>query len=435
MLDMFHEGLASSTFYQRTKYGTEEGPLVVCKIESQNVAPLFAIRHKSVIFVVDISASMSNTLQHVKTSILAFRRVLFQDSSSPEAREWKTNIKIVTFSNEAKLLWDSSSTATFEEAISRMQVQDCTNMGAGIEMAYRLVDPSKVTWIVVLTDGVSNKGTHQTPEAFLRLASVAPPTSRLVTIGYGEDFDAGILNSIGDFTHLETPEKIPILMGALAHEVSTASMFNTMIENLKPVPNFAFGQASVGVLSNDRCFLAGFVPPKTQSFDLLSLRGLAITEDGIRERLLNFKSLVSTDIQVTEEITKAFYKAETAKIINILFDKPSKTKVDRAKNVVLGWTDPIAAEERERVLRIIRDLLKHGPEKTSNQAVFYASSATKQTSYILDEFSTPGASKSGKLASLLVSDIQDDNSTPPRKNIQRIIPDTPRKISRPSFFD
>lgn len=421
----------TSTFYPETRYGTETGPLVTCKIISPVVRPLFAICHKSVIFVVDISASMSETLPHVKSSLLAFRRVLFPDSSSPEARAWKTNIKIVTFSNEAKLLWDCSSSKTFEEAISRLQVQDCTNMGAGIEMAYTLVDPTKVTWIVVLTDGVSNKGLHQTPESFKALASRAPPSSRLLTIGYGEDFDVEILNSIGDFTHLENSEQIPILMGALAHEVSTASMFNVFI-GVDGSPNeYVFGQSSVGVLSNERFFLAGFVPSKNIDYTKISLRGISINEEGIENHIFNVSQVVDTSEQATDEISREFYRCTAAKIINDLYDKPSRTKIDRAKNIVSGWTGILAEEDKQKVLRIIRKMLKNGPQETSNQAIFYAASALKQASYVLDEFSTPSSSKAGKMASQLVSD---ETCTPPRRSDASTIPATPRKVCKPNFF-
>lgn len=419
---------ATSTFYPKTRYGTESGPLVACKIVSPIVPPLFSIRHKSVIFVVDISASMSETLPHVKSSLLAFRRVLFPDSSSPEAKAWKTNIKIVTFSNEAKLLWDCSSSKTFEEAISRLQVQDCTNMGAGIELAYTLVDPAKVTWIVVLTDGVSNKGVHQTPESFKALASRAPFSSRLLTIGYGEDFDAEILNSIGDFTHLESSEQIPILMGALAHEVSTASMFNVFIDT----PNeYVFGQSSVGVLSNERTFLAGFLPSKNVDYTKISLKYFEINEECIEPRILNVCQALDTSEQVSSDISREFYRCTAAKLINDLYDKPSRTKIDRAKSVVSGWTDILAEEDKQKVLRIIRKMLKVGPQETSNQAMFYAASALKQASYVLDEFSTPSSIKAGKMASQLVSD---EVCTPPRRYDASTIPATPRKVCKPNFF-
>ena len=135
-----------TTFYPSTRYGVagkDEGPLIVAQISSVDAPPLFNMQHKSVIFVVDVSASMSEVLPMVKSSILAFRKVLFPDATSAAASlTWRSNIHLITFSDDAQILWSAKITdKTFEDAVLSMDVQNSTNMGAGIELAFSLVDP------------------------------------------------------------------------------------------------------------------------------------------------------------------------------------------------------------------------------------------------------------------------------------------------------
>ena len=419
-----------STFYPSTRYGVagkDEGPLIVTQISSVEAPSLYAMQHKAVVFVVDISASMSEVLPMVKSSILAFRKVLFPDASSATASTlWRSNIHIITFSDEAEILW-SADTAdkTFEEAILSMDVQNSTNMGAGIELAFSLVNPEKATWIVILTDGISNKGRYQTAEAFVSLAQTAPKSSKTISIGYGSEFDPHILNAIGDFQHVETPEDIPKLMGALAHEVSTATLFNAFISGaacfgnvgyidsetnsvVRPLPKIVIGDRHVGVLSTGRKFIFGFVPGEQSSWlygARISLHGLSVTDTGLIYSTSNLPMFNDSIKIAPDNIRQAFYQAEASRMITGFYQNRTanpKPVVEATRAALEMWlADPVAIEHRETVLRIANDILR--PAVGLRRAVHVASSASKQTSYVIDAYATPGGSRAGRTASEIVS--------------------------------
>jgi hypothetical protein len=425
---------STATFYPKTRYGaktTNEGPLCTLHLEALDVPPLYAMEHKSVTFVVDLSGSMEDTLPHVKMSLLAFRSVLFP-MNMPKSREiasrWRHNLNIVTFSDTASHLWSSKSCKTFEEAVMSMEISDATNMGAGIEMAFALAreNPNKATWIVVLTDGVSNAGMYQTPESFAFLAKLAPLNTKLVTIGYGDNFDPNILNALGDFSHLKGVEDIPVLMGALAHEVSTASMFGVKIdmgENMgenrsetksETKSEIKIGQTFVGVLSTGREFIFGFVPcySSMEKLQNLIVQGTCITEHGLQHVFemdifssasALFRPLWTCDYspEAPENIRRAFYASATAKMLLETFhSKNSEGQIlKRIKHEVGLWTDKCAIESKETLLRIASEWASN---RKQVDAIHFASSATKQNSLVIQTLQTPGAKSASMQSSNLV---------------------------------
>jgi len=429
---------------------------MAAQISSVDAPPLYNMQHKSVIFVVDVSASMSEVLPMVKSSILAFRKVLFPDAASAASSIlWRANIFVVTFSDDAQILWsDKIATNTFEDAVSSMDVQNSTNMGAGIELAFSLANPEKATWIVVLTDGISNKGRHQTAEAFVALAKTAPKSSKIVSVGYGSEFDPHILNAIGDFQHVSSAEDIPKLMGALAHEVSTASLFGGFISGpacfgnvgfvdtadstiVRPMPKVVIGDRYIGVLSTGRKFLFGFVPGEQNSWlhgARLVMHGLAITETGLLYTTVNLPMFSDSTKIAPDNIRLAFYQAEGARIISgFYFDRSKNPKplVDAARATLELWlADPVAIEQRETVLRIANEILR--PAVGLRNAVHVASSASKQNSYVLDAYATPGGSRAGRVASEIVGSGS-GASLGPRKVDMDMLSDTPEKLSTYDF--
>lgn len=309
-----------------------------------------------------------------------------------------------------------------------MEISDATNMGAGIEMAFALAreNPNKATWIVVLTDGVSNAGMYQTPESFAFLAKLAPLNTKLVTIGYGDNFDPNILNALGDFSHLKGVEDIPVLMGALAHEVSTASMFGVKIdmgENMgenrsetksETKSEIKIGQTFVGVLSTGREFIFGFVPcySSMEKLQNLIVQGTCITEHGLQHVFemdifssasALFRPLWTCDYspEAPENIRRAFYASATAKMLLETFhSKNSEGQIlKRIKHEVGLWTDKCAIESKETLLRIASEWASN---RKQVDAIHFASSATKQNSLVIQTLQTPGAKSASMQSSNLV---------------------------------
>ena len=139
-----------------------------------------------------------------------------------------------------------------------------TNMGAGIELAYKLKDPSRATWIIVMTDGVSNIGAYQTPDSFKELSRRRPLNSRIITLGYGTEFNAEILKNLGEYTQFDNQEQIATVFGSLAFEVMNTWGFNARISILNKPDEYqmlkiVIGQEDIGSLYPDKIFRYGCV--------------------------------------------------------------------------------------------------------------------------------------------------------------------------------
>jgi hypothetical protein len=287
-------------------YGPDsiEANIIAIKIEARN-SPLSS-KHKKLIFVIDVSGSMSASIPLLKASLLATRDLLLGltpeevSKLSPAERDLRLRqtipLVLITFSETAKTIWDSSLTSprttgndentltadddqgsSFEEAVNAIAAETRTNMGAGIEMAYQQIK-DEIAWIVVLTDGVSNVGVYQRASSFALLAEHRPKHSKIIPLGYGTSFDVETLNKIGNYTYVNDSEIISSVFGSLISEVMTAYGVDGKItlpslpppaviddEIIRPAPiednsRIIVGTPNFGTLFSERSFILAYLP-------------------------------------------------------------------------------------------------------------------------------------------------------------------------------
>jgi uncharacterized protein YegL len=374
----------------------------------------YMMRFKSVIFVVDVSGSMEDTLPSVKASLLAFRDVMVgneiidrtitnQQEPSLQThdaylnldRAFRSgcNVELITFNDIAKRVWSStSSSVTFTDAVSDLCVGGRTNMGDAIQMAFSGCIKDQVTWIVVLTDGVSNSGRCQTTEAFVSLVSRKPKNSKIITLGYGTDFNPDILTSIGSFTYLEDTEAIPYLMGSVYHEISTSKFFDVRHELTSPPGNVMIGSQDVGVMFNERNFIFGAsleeIFPST-----LMLTYTELTPHGLIEKMDVYGPFLETSSPLPDHIVRAYYVSEASRYIDMLYKASQDRGVfDVIKAEVERWTDERAIVSREHVLRILNGILTtKGPQQRAalSMAVSARAATRTQSSYVMPQYMSP----------------------------------------------
>jgi hypothetical protein len=225
------------------QYGTssDTGKLIHVNITAEeNSKNAYDIKNKEIILLIDVSASMSSSMKSVKSSLLALRDFLVgktpeeMEELSPEQRDSlirNINIRLVTFSNTAKEIWSPESEDSFERVVTGMRSELLTNMGDGMKLCFRKIDPDLFTWLIVMTDGESNEGPCQTLKSFQRLVKKTPEKTKIVTLGYGNKFKPEILNEIGTFVYVENSEMIPVVLGNLATEILSSFGFDCIITN------------------------------------------------------------------------------------------------------------------------------------------------------------------------------------------------------------
>ena len=419
----------------------------------------WCLNRKNVVFVVDVSTSMHYTLPSVKASILAFRDLMCgrEKPSQPPVTDEKfvatlPNFHLITFSDVAKLRWSNSgfqrdpdvktfdprgagTLKTFDDLVASLEVEGSTNMGEGIELAYSLCPQggaahmqgpdARASWIVVLTDGESNQGKYQSVEAFTDLALRIPPNAKIISLGYGTEFNMHILDSIGDFTYLQDSESIPGFMGSLAHEISTCSVLNVRIgfpqrpdedkDNLKdlrsPRIDIVFGSQNVGWFADGRKHYFGFigvwgVPPRCyETGEVIHVHYTMITEGGIyhyqiSERVSNPTGSEPIPVHIKREIASA----KASNLIKVLYECNRRSmigQIERTLKTVEKWTAEGEEEPRETVRRVCRELRKaheDGGVPATPMALQTSNALTTQSSYTDTRYLTPGSVNAKKHA-------------------------------------
>lgn len=405
---------------------------MVLALETKEMPKSWCLDKKNVIFAVDVSTSMLDTMTSLKASLLTFRDLMCGRTSSKQPpvtdeqfRAALPNFHLITFSDEAVLKWSNTprdgglakqGAMTFDELVNSLEVKVSTNMGAALELAYSLcpqggfrvlqgVD-ARASWIAVLTDGESNVGKHQSVEAFAQLASRKPPNSRIISLGYGRDFDISTLDVIGDFTHLQNEESIPGFMGALVHEISTCGVINVEVEfpqrQEEEPKNIVIGSQNVGWFANERKYHFGFIghhdPPKTG--EVIFLHYAEIREDGIwRNRISQPVPNKLASKTLSPEMRAAIASSQASKMIKELYachDRDLSAKIEQILSIVEKWTDEGMAEARETVRRVCKDAMI--PRETASASFQLANSLQQQTSYVDPFFQSPTSLTSAQRA-------------------------------------
>ena len=81
-----------------------------------------------------------------------------------------------------------------------------------------------------MTDGESNMGPQKTADAFHKLVTRNKPLNcKVVSLGYGENFDPEVLNLVGTFVYVDNKEMIPVVLGNLSNEITESFGFNCTI--------------------------------------------------------------------------------------------------------------------------------------------------------------------------------------------------------------
>ncbi len=364
--------------------------LAVITLESPENKPNFCMQNKTVFFLCDVSASMYDTLSAVKASLFTFRDFI------PILQ----NFYIGTFSDDAKFLWSSNSSRSFDEAVNSMEDEGSTNMGAGIEMAFecfRTQEEDKASWLVILTDGVSNKGNFQTKESFVALADRKPKNTKIITLGYGDDFDANILNAIGDFTYLKDRESISGFMGALALEISTCSIINVRTDSRLKMD---FGTQNVGNFANERKYSYGLKIPKNVDTDTIHIFYTEIYDSGLIERgqhiPIDFRSLPISPMPTWVKQSQINYY--TSVYIKNLYSCSNTEDLQKCitvtREAIKDWPDH-AAENKETIRRICYELfyVKKIGLPQNPRGMQLANSLSSQTSYTDARYATPSSAK------------------------------------------
>lgn len=379
------------------QYGTDKdvGDIVHLEIMLDD-SPDGIMKDKEIILLIDVSASMSDTMKLVKSSLFAFRDALLnkspQEMEAMSAEQRDTlfrnllNVRVITFSNNAKEVWSNEVTETFENTIIKLNTEILTNMGDAIKLAFTKINPNKYTWIIIMTDGNSNQGPCRTASSFQRLVTSKPLNTKIVTLGYGDNFDPNVLNQVGNFVYVQNSEFIPMVLGNLAGEIVTTVGFNCTIDNSEMLPSeisddtvidtgtgkILVGNRVVGTLSSQKVY--NYVYLMKNKLDKLTISYQDIITNEIKEVVAEIEySNEGVSLGIPAGVRELYFKAETERLVYLLYKAIQSNKsveiISKIKKILEEWIDPVCENYKEEILQLIQNSSK---KNTANSALNYA---------------------------------------------------------------
>jgi uncharacterized protein YegL len=397
--------ITANSFSGKYGFDMDIGDIIHIKVEVEKIEA--QALNKEILFLVDTSSSMHASMKEVKSSILAFRDSLIGKSPldmedlSKENRDqlFRSVIttRLIVFSNDAKEVWNSKdSSEFFEDAVLNLRSEALTNMGDALKLAFKKVESNKFSWIIVMTDGESNRGPCRTQDSFQRLVtSEKPLNSKIVSLGYGNKFDPEVLNVLGTFAYVENSEVIPVVLGNLAEEIMTSVGFNCVVDlpkaklpmevtedtiidpngenNLIPCKIIA-GDRVIGPLCSGKIYDIIYLPHgNNQSVSQIEeYRNVYVryTDISSREEKNLVADILHTNTEPNSKHRELYFEKETKDMIYSLYkaiqiDTRSLEKVIKhIEKRLETWNDQNAEMHKEELRKLIKDSRRdHG---TSN---------------------------------------------------------------------
>ena len=275
--------------------------------------------------------------------------------------------KLIVFSEKAYLLWDNTSLDFFESMVDSISTRSMTNMGDALQLAFREKTRSCYSWVIVMTDGESNRGAYRTVESFSSLvADECPLDTKIICLGYGDKFDSDVLYVCGDFVYVKDQENIPVVLGNIVSEIKSSVMFDlnltigkgTEDEWIVPEgeeeeePSFIVGKHKLEVLKSETEY--NFVySGKTDKIYISYL---------YNHKLETIEITPIWENDYSEQLVVKYYQELTRKYSLLLYkysQKRNKRKINsiirQIKTVIENWPNSVL-EYKEELKQIINNL-------------------------------------------------------------------------------
>jgi len=353
-----------------------------------------SLDYKQIIFVVDESGSMLETIASVKASLFAVRNLLLK-SLGFDLNQMDENVRddffsnlcnssIISFNSQATCRWESllmrkgqsssddkAETVSFTQAIKSISADGTTNMGAALKLALEKKSKDYMTWIILLTDGMSNNGACQTAASFKQIADNMPRLTKIIPLGYTTEFDPNTLSALGNMVYLEGEENIAEIFGGIIGEIVTCYGVNGKIK-LPTIMTHddqrdVIGSTDIGCMFNDRKFTYGRLPwgnihiPEISKY--LGMQGdLTYYDIESKQYITEIFNIVDGGDTIPDEVCENYFISSKARILLSIHQLRRRNKLtskyqESIINKLNDWNHPLAIQHKEEILRILNDTM------------------------------------------------------------------------------
>jgi hypothetical protein len=149
---------------------------------------------------------------------------------SSARQQWKADdrVTLVTFGDNATLVFNDHQMSeggvqAFYTAVEALHTDGCTHMSAGLELVASAVAGRNYDSLIILTDGMVNRGVMTAAGLQAMALGIGLPTT---TLGYGANHNRQLLRDLalrshGSYTFCDSDEILPVIIGQLMAELRT----------------------------------------------------------------------------------------------------------------------------------------------------------------------------------------------------------------------
>jgi hypothetical protein len=208
------------------------------------------------ILIVDRSGSMEDTIEQVKETLLVIHRFVTEKCTR------QVNLNLISFATDASVDYPNGD-ISFVDAVNNILADGVTNMSDALFLAKTIAqkNPDNYKTIIMLSDGMPNRGAAQSVDQLSQLSSEIDRACRQkltkISIGYGEEYNPKLLAMLGEFSYArnmgDVREIIPCALGRAFTSYGYGGTFN--INQL--YNRVVIGETSVGSIFNEQVYHLG----------------------------------------------------------------------------------------------------------------------------------------------------------------------------------
>jgi hypothetical protein len=347
-------------------------------------------RPPRVIFVMDTSGSMENSIDILKSTV-AFMENILTKGDIP--------FVLITFSSTAHKEWPQDSEKPFQDVLQGISADGNTNMEAALSLARDCVDnDSYINWVIFLTDGIPNVGNINIEE----LSRIIPNSPHIIpiTLGFGNCYNVAVLRALGEYTHIKSTTEIPGTIGSIYSMIVGMNVYNIRVSamDISKENRVVYGSNKIKYLSVGQKAYFGWIPePGAEKLGEIPLI-VSYYDSSFCENHKIFLITPTTSIPPTPEISSRYYSACTVRLIDS-YRKNHKNQSQITDRIKLWEDDTVAKTFREKVLETIGNRLSDN----GVYATLYDNS--RGTSHVSHHLQTPAQRQSSELFTRQVSSI------------------------------
>lgn len=310
------------------------------------------------ILIVDRSGSMENSIEQVKETLLVIHRFITSDKCNRPV-----NLNLITFADEAEINYPNGE-LSFIDAVNGIYASGMTNMSDALMLTRSIVEKSPNTYkaIIMLSDGMPNKGTYQTINQLTHLSSTIDALCQVgatkISIGYGHEYNPKLLSIFGDFSYARNMSDVKEIIPCAIGRVFTTYGYSGTFDVDFPYKRVVIGEMTVGSVFNDQVYHLGFAVNPDEIGDNVNINfSYTNVVDG-SSMVLTTKQIIKEDT-IPPNVMGMYHEAACVRLLDCYQHKFKKRIITRDEIIliqerILNWHD---SPTREACLKRVEDMM------------------------------------------------------------------------------